>query len=114
MADCVFCRVARGEIPARIAYKDDEVVAFHDINPQAPVHVVVIPVEHIAGIGEAAEGHKALVGKIMLVAAEIARQEGVEESGYRLVVNQGPEAGQSVDHLHVHLLGGRRMTWPPG
>jgi histidine triad (HIT) family protein len=114
MDDCVFCRIGRGEIPADIVYKDDEVVAFRDINPQGPVHVVIIPVEHIPGIKEAEERHQGLVGKLMLVAARIAQDEGIADSGYRLVVNQGREAGQSVDHLHVHVIGGRAMHWPPG
>jgi histidine triad (HIT) family protein len=114
MADCVFCRIASGEIPANIVYKDEDTVAFYDINPQGPVHLMIIPVEHIPGIGEAEDRHQGLVGKLMLVAARLAREEGVADSGYRLVVNQGLEAGQSVDHLHVHLIGGRRMHWPPG
>ena len=114
MADCVFCRIGRGEIPADIVYKDDEVVAFRDITPQGPVHVVVIPVEHIPGMKEAEARHQGLVGKLMLVAAQVAQQEGIADSGYRLVVNQGREGGQSVDHLHVHVIGGRAMHWPPG
>ena len=114
MADCIFCRLAGGEIPARIAYQDERAVAFHDLSPQAPTHVLVIPREHVANLAAATPEQEALLGHLLLVAQRVARQEGVEDSGYRVAINIGPHAGQSVDHLHVHVLGGRAMTWPPG
>jgi len=113
MNDCLFCRILRGEIPSKKVYEDDRVYAFEDINPQAPTHVLVIPKKHIRGLKEAQPEDAALVGHCHLVAADIARQQGVEE-GYRTVLNVGPRAGQSVFHLHVHLIGGRNLHWPPG
>jgi len=110
----LFERIAAGEIPAQIVRKDDDVLAIRDINPQSPVHILVIPRKPIARIGQADEDDAALLGKLLLAAREIAREEGIEESGYRLVINNGPNAGESVPHLHVHLLGGRAMDWPPG
>ena len=110
--DCLFCRLVRGEIPAAIVAETPECVAFRDINPQAPVHVLVIPREHVASLDEARDA--ALVGRLALLAAEIARREGVAEFGYRTVINTNADAGQSVAHLHLHLLGGRRLGWPPG
>ena len=110
--DCLFCRIVRGEIPARIVHQTDETIAFADINPQAPVHVLVIPREHVASLAEATD--PALVGRLALAAAEIARREGVEASGYRTVMNTNADAGQTVFHLHLHLLAGRKMKWPPG
>ena len=110
----LFERIAAGEIPAQIVRKDDDVLAIRDINPQAPVHILVIPRKPIARIGQADEDDAALLGKLLLAAREIAREEGIWESGYRLVINNGPNAGESVPHLHVHLLGGRAMDWPPG
>jgi len=112
--ECVFCRIAAGEIPARVVFSDDRVVAFRDLNPQAPTHILLIPREHIASIADAQAQHEPLLGHLVLVAAELARQEAVVESGYRLVLNHGPDAGQSVFHIHLHLLGGRKFTWPPG
>ncbi|MBC7287489.1 MAG: histidine triad nucleotide-binding protein [Armatimonadetes bacterium] len=114
MPDCIFCRIVRGEIPADIVYRDEDVVAFRDINPQAPVHILVVPVRHIPELNETSDDDAVLLGKLLLTAVKIAGQEGIGGSGYRLVVNQGRDAGQSVDHLHVHLLGGRAMAWPPG
>jgi histidine triad (HIT) family protein len=111
---CIFCRVAAGSIPARIAYEDDVIFAFHDIDPRAPVHVLVIPREHIASVNELDAGHAEVVGKLHLVAKTLAQEFGVSESGYRLVMNCGLDAGQSVDHIHLHLIGGRPMKWPPG
>ena len=108
---CLFCRIVRGEIPARIVREDEHTVAFRDIDPKAPTHVLVIPKEHVASLDEARD--PALVGRLMLVAGEIAKSEGIT-NGYRTVVNCGPDAGQSVFHLHLHLLGGRKFTWPPG
>jgi histidine triad (HIT) family protein len=114
MTDCIFCRIARGEIPARIAAKDDKAIAFHDLNPQAPTHVLVIPVQHVGGANEVGSEGAAIWTAVMGLATRVARELGVAETGYRLVVNQGSHGGQSVDHLHVHVLGGRRMGWPPG
>ena len=111
-AACLFCRIARKEIPATLVAETDECVAFRDINPQAPVHILVIPREHIAS--PSAVTDPAIVGKLTQLAAELARREGVAESGYRLVMNTNADAGQTVFHLHMHLLGGRRMGWPPG
>ena len=108
---CLFCRIVRGEIPARIVREDEHTVAFRDIDPKAPTHILVIPKEHVASLDEARD--PALVGRLMLVAGEIAKSEGIT-NGYRTVVNCGPDAGQSVFHLHLHLLGGRKFTWPPG
>ena len=111
-ADCLFCRIAAGEIPATIVARDEHSVAFRDINPQAPTHVLIIPREHVATLDEATDPQ--LLGRLMLMAADIARREGVSESGYRTVVNTNAGAGQTVFHVHVHLLGGRRFSWPPG
>jgi len=111
--DCLFCRIVRGEIPAKKVYEDEHVVAFEDIHPQAPVHVLVVPRRHFAGLKEAQQSDADVIGSCHLAAAEIARQRKIE-SGYRTVINVGPGAGQSVFHLHVHLLGGRALAWPPG
>ena len=111
-ADCLFCRIARREIPASIVYEDDDCVAFRDIGPQAPTHILVIPRQHVSTLDEVSE--PLLIGRLMSAAAQVARQEGIVESGYRTVINTNAGAGQTVFHLHVHVLGGRRMTWPPG
>lgn len=111
---CIFCRIVAGEIPATIVHRDDQVTAFRDINPQAPVHVLVVPNRHIPRVGALTEQDEALVGHLVRTAATLAASEGVAERGYRLVLNSGPDAGQSVDHLHLHLLAGRRLQWPPG
>lgn len=115
MADCIFCKVAAGEIPAKIVKRGDDVVAFQDIDPRAPTHVLVIPTRHVSAVRDAdgADGER-LVGRVFAFAAEVASEMGLDQRGYRMVTNTGPDAGQSVDHLHVHLLGGRRMSWPPG
>lgn len=110
---CLFCQIAAGERPATIVYRSDEVVAFRDINPQAPTHILIIPTKHIVSVAELAAGDEELIGRLMTVANEIARQENLSK-GYRLVINAGAQAGQSVFHLHMHLLGGRAMHWPPG
>jgi histidine triad (HIT) family protein len=112
-ADCLFCRIAWGEIPAEFVHRDDTVVAFRDRNPQAPTHVLVIPVRHIASAAELTEADGPMLGHLFAVAAQVARDEGLD-GGFRLVANTGPDGGQTVGHLHVHLLGGRSMTWPPG
>ncbi len=114
MAGCIFCKIASKEIPAKIAYEDDGVVAFHDINPQAPVHIQIIPKEHIERVSNLTEKTVPVMDKLILVANQLARQMQVAEPGYRMVINCNPGAGQSVYHLHLHLLGGRPMQWPPG
>jgi len=115
MSDCIFCRIAAGEIPAKIVRKNADAVAFYDLNPQAPVHVLVIPTRHYTALREArgSEG-QAVLGKLMAFAADVATDLGLDAGGYRLVTNTGPDGGQSVFHLHLHLLGGRRLGWPPG
>jgi len=113
MSGCVFCRIARGEASASIVYKDEEIVAFEDINPQAPYHILVIPKDHIPSIMDLSSGNIYVVGKIYNAIKEIARSKNLEK-GFRVVVNCGPLAGQSVNHLHFHLLSGRRLGWPPG
>ena len=114
MADCLFCKVVAGEIPAKIVKRSDEAVAFHDIDPRAPVHVLVIPTRHLAAVRDAGAADAARLGRLLIFAAEVARELGLDARGYRIVTNTGPDAGQSVDHLHFHVLGGRKMTWPPG
>jgi histidine triad (HIT) family protein len=111
---CLFCRIANGEIPAKKILDDDDAVAFHDINPQAPTHILVIPRRHIASLDDMTEADAAAIGKTVLRATEIARSLRLQDDGYRLVVNNGEGAGQTVFHIHFHLLGGRRFTWPPG
>ncbi|MBI4213434.1 MAG: histidine triad nucleotide-binding protein [Chloroflexi bacterium] len=111
---CLFCRIASGEIPATVIFRGEGVTAFRDIAPQAPTHVLIIPDQHISGAAEVTGVHDEMVGRLVRVAAEIARQEGIAESGYRLIVNQGRDAGQSVPHLHVHLLGGAQLRVPLG
>ncbi len=113
MSDCLFCKIVGGEIPSNMAYEDEEVIAFHDISPQAPTHILVVPRRHISSLDAAAEKDAALLGRILLVIKKLARNQGVE-SGYRVVNNCGAPAGQSVFHIHFHLLGGRAMGWPPG
>ena len=113
MEDCLFCKMAAGQIPTNKLYEDEQVLAFYDIDPQAPVHFLVIPKRHIASPSALTQEDAALVGHIFAVIAELARQLGLE-NGYRVVTNSGEDAGQSVQHLHFHLLGGRSMAWPPG
>lgn len=110
----VFQRIIDREIPADIVHETDRALAFRDIRPQAPVHVLVIPKKPITGVGAAQPEDEALLGHLLLVAAEVARKEGLGDSGYRLVINHGRDAGQEVEHVHVHVLGGRRLSWPPG
>ena len=114
MTDCLFCKMVSGEIQPDVVFEDDEVLAFRDVNPQAPVHVLVIPKSHIATTNELTPEHAGLIGKMVLAARQIAADEGVAEPGYRMVMNCNPEAGQSVYHIHLHMLGGRPMNWPPG
>jgi histidine triad (HIT) family protein len=113
MPDCIFCRIIRGEAPAKKVYEDERAFVFEDINPQAPTHVLIIPKKHIVGLKEAQPEDAEIIGYLHLVAAQIARQRGIGD-GYRTVFNVGPRAGQSVFHLHLHLLGGRLLRWPPG
>lgn len=114
MPECLFCRIIAKEIPAEIIYEDEQAVAFRDIHPQAPVHVLVVPRRHLPNLEAAQAEDEDLIGHLCTVAAELARRERIAESGYRLVANVGPDAGESVNHLHFHLLGGRRLAWPPG
>lgn len=112
--ECLFCRIVSGAIPAQRIYEDDQVVAIRDINPQAPVHVLLLPRRHFPSVLEAVEGHAGVIGQIAVAAAKVARQEKIAERGFRLLANTGPDGGQTVSHLHFHLLGGRQMRWPPG
>jgi histidine triad (HIT) family protein len=114
MSKTVFERIIARELPARIIYEDDQVLAFRDVNPQAPVHVLIVPKKAIPRIAEAAPDDQSLLGHLLLKAAAVAAQEGLDKGGYRLVINNGRHGGESVPHLHCHLLGGRRMGWPPG
>jgi histidine triad (HIT) family protein len=114
MNQCLFCRIDKGEIPGRIIHRDEDVLAFEDVAPQAPVHVLVIPRRHIASVAELGPSERGLGDKLLEIAVRIAGEMGLTENGYRIVTNTGPAAGQSVDHLHFHLLGGRPMGWPPG
>jgi histidine triad (HIT) family protein len=109
---CIFCRIANGEIPAQMVAHNKEIVAFRDLNPQAPVHILIVPTKHISSLDDATDFD--LLGRMMALAAAIARQEKISKTGYRTVINTGKNGGQSVDHLHIHLLGGREMSWPPG
>lgn len=111
---CIFCEIVAGRIPAKIVYSSADVTAFRDINPQAPTHLLIIPNRHIASIAEVGEGDAMLLGRLFEVANELARREGIADGGYRIVINAGANGGQTVEHLHLHLLGGRQMTWPPG
>lgn len=114
MKDCVFCQVAEQKIPSRIVHQDDQAVVFEDINPQAPVHLLVIPRRHVGSLQELQAVDAGLLGHLVLTCAKAARLKGIAEAGYRVVTNHGRDGGQSVFHLHLHLLGGRRMSWPPG
>jgi histidine triad (HIT) family protein len=114
MDDCIFCRIIRKEIPAKAVFEDDEALAFEDIRPQAPVHILLIPKEHVASLNELPEGREGLMGSLLAKARNIARMKGIDQNGYRIVLNTAPDSGQEVFHIHFHILGGRRMTWPPG
>jgi histidine triad (HIT) family protein len=114
MSDCLFCGIVEGTIKANIVYQNDLVVAFNDIGPKAPVHVLIIPRKHIVGVLDVTVDDGAVIAEIFQVAARLARDFGIADSGFRVVVNSGPDSGQSVFHLHYHLLGGRQMSWPPG
>jgi histidine triad (HIT) family protein len=112
--DCLFCRIVEGRIPAAVVYTDDHVLAFKDINPQAPTHLLVIPRRHISSLNDLTAGDDGVVGEMVRKGAELAKAAGLEERGYRTVFNCNADAGQTVFHIHLHVLGGRRMTWPPG
>lgn len=111
---CIFCRILKGEIPGRIVYEDDSAVALEDIHPQAPVHLLIIPRKHVVSLRDAGPDDEKLLGHLFLIAAQLARERNVAAQGYRMVVNNGRFGGQTVDHLHVHLMGGRVFHWPPG
>jgi histidine triad (HIT) family protein len=110
----IFEKIIAREIPAKIIWEDDEAIAFHDVNPQAPVHVLIVPKKVIPRLNVATEANCAVLGKLLLLAADLAKKLGIEKSGYRVVINNGPDAGESVPHLHLHLLGKRALAWPPG
>lgn len=114
MSDCLFCAIIKGDIKGAIVYQDDSVVAFRDVNPKAPVHLLIVPRQHIATLLDVQQGDRELIGHIFYVAARLAEEQGVSKNGFRVVVNCGAGAGQSVYHVHFHLLGGRVLSWPPG
>ena len=114
MSDCLFCKIVTGDIPAEKVFENDHVIGFQDLNPQAPTHVLVIPKKHVSTINDLQDEDKALVGEMYMAARQIATDQGLAEKGYRTVLNCNEEAGQTVFHIHLHLLGGRRMQWPPG
>ena len=112
MGSCIFCKIASGEVPASIVHRGEGIVAFRDLNPQAPTHVLIIPTQHVGSLNDADDAP--LLGRLMLAARAVAKSEGIAQDGYRVVANCGPSGGQTVAHLHLHLLGGRPMSWPPG
>ena len=114
MSDCIFCKIVSGDIPSNKIYEDEQVIAFRDINPQAPAHILVVPKRHISGVNDLAAADEALVGHVYSVVAKLVQELGIAESGSRVVVNSGENGQQSVPHLHFHVLGGRMMAWPPG
>jgi len=114
MNECIFCRILAGQAPAKILYQDEQATAFRDIHPVAPTHLLVIPNQHIVSVNELSEDHETLIGHLFTIARQLAHQEGIDQTGYRLIVNTGPNAGQAVFHLHLHLIGGQRMRFPMG
>ena len=112
--DCLFCKIVAGEVPSTTVYQDDDIIAFRDIDPKAPTHILVVPRRHIASLNDASEEDQALLGRLVLVARKLASDERIADDGYRVVNNCGSDGGQAVHHIHFHLLGGRPMTWPPG
>lgn len=114
MSDCLFCKFVSGEIEPQTVFEDDDVLGFRDINPQAPCHILIVPKKHISTLNDLTPEDAELMGKLYLAAAKVAKQEGLDEAGYRTVINCNEQAGQTVFHIHLHLLGGRRMSWPPG
>jgi histidine triad (HIT) family protein len=113
VTECIFCQIAAEQIPAKIVYRSSDIVAFHDVTPQAPAHILVIPIKHITSVSHAQASDADLIGRLITTASQIAKDQQLDR-GYRLVINTGPHGGQSVDHLHIHILGGRQMHWPPG
>jgi histidine triad (HIT) family protein len=114
MSDCLFCKIAEGKIPAKLVHEDDRAVAFRDINPQAPTHILIVPRKHIASLNDLGDDDAALVGHLHVVARTLAQAEGIADAGYRVLFNTGGHAGQTVHHIHLHLVGGRALGWPPG
>ena len=114
MTDCLFCKIREGEIPADIIYQDDDVMAFNDVNPQAPTHLLIIPKKHLSTVNDVEPTDELMMGKLFSAAKKIAAEKGISDDGYRLVVNTNEQAGQTVFHIHMHFLAGRAMTWPPG
>ena len=114
MGTCIFCRIAQKEIPAKVLAESSKVIAFHDVNPQAPLHVLIIPKEHIESVSEISKSHAETLSEMFAAAQKVADLEGVKRTGFRLVFNCGPDAGQAVDHLHMHFLAKRKLAWPPG
>ncbi len=114
MSDCLFCRIVQGSIPAKIIYQDEQTLAFDDINPQAPVHSLVIPKRHVMSVHDLNEADQGLLGRLLMTCNQVARNKGLSDHGFRLVANTGRDGGQTVSHLHFHVLGGRHMGWPPG
>ncbi|MEJ2744274.1 MAG: histidine triad nucleotide-binding protein [bacterium] len=114
MSDCIFCKIANKEIASAIVHEDDEVMAFKDVQPQAPLHLLIIPKKHISGLTDIDSGDELLLGKIVALSKQLAERFSFSQCGFRLVANSGPDAGQAVEHLHFHLLGGRKFDWPPG
>jgi len=114
MTDCLFCRIVQKTIPVKIVHEDDRTVAFDDINPQAPVHTLIIPKKHVSAVQDCQDQDSDLLAQLMITCAKVATQKGLAQSGYRIVTNTGPDAGQTVFHLHLHVLGGRHLGWPPG
>jgi histidine triad (HIT) family protein len=114
VSSCIFCRIVEGSIPAKIVYQDEHTLAFDDIHPQAPVHTLVIPKRHVVSVQDIDEANQVLLGQLVLTCAKIAKDKGLSETGFRLVTNTGRDGGQTVSHLHIHVMGGRSMNWPPG
>lgn len=114
MSDCIFCKIISGDIPAKVVFEDDRVLAFEDIHPQAPTHILLIPKAHYASLNQVPGDEADLIGHLLMTARRIAGERGIGEEGFRIVLNTGPNSGQDVFHIHFHLLGGRKMTWPPG
>lgn len=114
MSDCLFCKIIAGQIPCTEVFADEDFLAFRDIDPQAPTHILIIPRKHISGLSDFTNAHRTMAGKLLVTATEIAKEEGLAEDGYRFVINNGSDGGQTVDHLHLHILGGRALAWPPG
>ena len=114
MNGCIFCKIVAGQAPATVLYRDEQATAFRDIHPVGPIHVLVVPNRHIASVNDLVPADEALIGHLVLIAGQVARQEGIDQSGYRLILNTGPDSGQAVFHLHLHVIGGRRMRFPMG